>query len=150
MASQIPSFYRIWFTIVDPILSVFGALGALLVPGTVLNGYTPHAVSPPAPETIMLLDTLSGFFFALIFIQVVLLRARPADIGIWRILIFSILLADIVILGGLARLLRGESRAHPAAWRKEEWMNIVPTAGVTVIRIAFCLGVGMGPRVKKE
>ncbi|KAJ6523976.1 hypothetical protein B0H19DRAFT_972458, partial [Mycena capillaripes] len=138
------------FTIVDPILSVLGALGNLLTTGTVLNGYTPNAVSPPAPETIILLDTLAGFFLALIFIKVVLLRARPTDIGLWRMVMFSILFVDIAILCGLARLLRSESRAHPVTWRPEEWINIGTTAGVAVIRIAFCLSVGMGPRVKRE
>ncbi|KAJ6527504.1 hypothetical protein B0H19DRAFT_1275303 [Mycena capillaripes] len=63
MASQISFFYRIWFTIVDPVLSFCGAMDVILVPGTVLNGYTPKTVSLPAPETIMLLDTPSGFFF---------------------------------------------------------------------------------------
>jgi hypothetical protein len=150
MTSPIPAFYRIWFTIVDPILSTFGALGNLFIPGTVLHGYTPNAVFPPTAETTILLDTIGGFFLALIFLEVVLLRARPADIGLWRMLTFSILLVDIAMLGGLARLLRSEARAHPAAWRQEEWINIGTTAVVAVIRIAFCLGVGMGLRMKRE
>ncbi|KAF7348600.1 hypothetical protein MVEN_01377800 [Mycena venus] len=150
MTSPIPSFYRIWFTIVDPILASSGLLGNLFVPGTALRTYTPNAVLPPAPETTMLLDTTAGFFAAVMFLSIVLLRARPTDFGLWRMVMFSILLVDIAILGGLARLLRAEGRTNPVAWRPEEWVNFVITAGVAVIRTAFCLGVGMGSQALKR
>ncbi|KZP10763.1 hypothetical protein FIBSPDRAFT_1051146 [Athelia psychrophila] len=148
MSSTMPSFYRIWFTVVDPLLSIAGVLGNLFVPTTILNSYSPSFVSPPATETIYLLDATAGFLAGLVLLQVVLLRARPTDVTVWRVLQASMLLVDLAMLGGFARALSAQGRTVWRVWRAEEWTNLVIIAGVAVIRTAFVLGVGMGGQRK--
>lgn len=150
MSSPIPSFYRIWFTVVDPILSIAGVVGNLFAPASILNSYSPSYVSPPATETIFLLDATAGFFAGVALLQVVLLRARPADVTVWRLVEASIILVDFAMLGGFARALRAEGRTDWSVWRIEEWTNLIILAGVAVIRTAFILGVGMGGRRKEK
>lgn len=143
MASSIPSFYRVWFTVIDPILSLFGVFGNLLTPTVILNSYSPFYASPPTTETIFLLDTTAGFLAGLTFLQVVLLRAKPTDVTVWRALQASIVLVDIGMLAGLVRVLSAEGRADWKVWRVQEWTNMGITAAVLIIRAAFLLGVGM-------
>ena len=142
--TSIPSFYRIWFTIIDPLLSLLGIISNLFSPAAILNGYSPNAVIPPAPETAVLLDTTAAFLAGFIVLQTVLLRARPNDLVVWRILQASTLLVDFALLGSFARALTADARLDLRLWRAAEWTNIGITGGVAVIRAAFCLGVGMG------
>jgi hypothetical protein len=114
MSSRIPSFYRIWSTIVDPLLTLVGVFGNLFAPIATLNSYSPSYVSPPATETTLLLDTVAGFLAGLAFLQVVLLRARTTDMTVWRALQASTVLVDIAMLGGFARALSGQGRTD---WR---------------------------------
>ncbi|KAL8907060.1 MAG: hypothetical protein Q9171_006007, partial [Xanthocarpia ochracea] len=77
--SRIPPFYRIFFTIIDPIITILGIYAQLLTPLTVLTSYTPTPHNPPGTETVLLLDTVAAFLAGLLILQVYLLRARPAD-----------------------------------------------------------------------
>lgn len=150
MASPVPSFYRIWFTIVDPVLSLVGICGNIFTPTTVLKSYSPSFVSPPASETILLLDTKTAFVAGLGFLQIVLLRAKPADITVWRTVQASTLLANLGMLSAFARALSLQGRTDLRVWRSEEWTNYAVTAGLAVIRSAFLLGIGMGGRKGKK
>jgi hypothetical protein len=143
-----PSFYRIWFTIVDPLLAFVGVFSNLFAPTATLNSYSPSYVSPSATETTLLLETVAGFLAGLVSLQVVLLRARPSDMTVWRALQASTLLVDTAMLGGPARALSSQRRTDWRVWRTEEWTHLAITAGVVVIRVAFLLGVGIGRQVK--
>lgn len=144
MASPvIPSFYRLWFTVADPILSMSGVIGNVLAPETILNSYTPSHVSPPAPETTLLLDTAAGYLAGTAYLQLVLLPARSTDVPLWRAVQASILVVDLAILAGNARVLGVEGRMHWAALRWEEWVNLGITTFVAAVRSAFLFGVGL-------
>ena len=148
MSDEIPTFYRVWFTIMDPGLSLVGVLANLLTPTAILNSYTPTSAVPPATETILLLDTVAGFLACLAFLQLVLLRARPNDLFLWCSLQFGIMLVDVAILGGIARALDKEERTDWKGWRAEEWTNVGITTGVLTIRLIFLASVGIGSRGK--
>lgn len=143
MSSPIPAFYRIWFTTIDPILSLVGVVTHLFARTAALTSYAVAPVSPPATETAVLLDAMAGFFAGLTLLQVVLLRARPADVTVWRALQAATALVDIGMLGGFARALSATGRMNMEVWRPEEWTNVGITAWVAVLRTAFCLGTGM-------
>ena len=148
MTSPIPSFYRTWFTILDPILSVTGVVANLFFPNAYLDSLTTSATNPPTIETTALLDSLAGFYGALVFLQLGLLRPRPRDLGIWRTLQAATLVVDVFILEAFARALHAQGRLGLVHWRAEEWMNIGLTAFVAVLRTAFLLGLGMEPQGK--
>lgn len=150
MAQAIPRFYRIWFTIVDPLISLLGVYTNFFTPITILNSYSPTFISPPGSETILLLETVAAFLVDLIFLQLFLLRAKSSDMTVWRALQGSQLLVDIGMLGAFARALKSEGRMDLKVLRAEEWGNYLITAGVAVIRSAFLIGVGMKSETKKK
>lgn len=150
MAKAIPSFYRIWFTIVDPLLSLLGVYTNFFTPTTILNSYTPTFVSPPGSETILFLETVAAFLVGLIFLQLFLLRAKSTDMTVWRALQGSQLLVDIGMLGAFTRALKSQGRMDLKVLRAEDWGNYLITAGVAVIRSAFLIGVGMNSQKRKR
>ena len=144
-SSPIPTFYRVVFTIIDPFFCALGVATHLLTKNTVLAGLSPSALIPPLPETALLLDFLLGFFAMLGCLQVSLLRARPADVAVWRALQGSTLVLDIIMTAATARKLVLEGRStDPSVWLGGEWQNLVGNAVIGVIRAAFVLGNGMG------
>ncbi|MCJ1351756.1 MAG: hypothetical protein MMC33_001740 [Icmadophila ericetorum] len=142
----IPTFYRIWFTTVDPIFSLFGILTALFLPTTMLTSFSPTPTIPPTTETVFLLDQTAAFLTGLTFLQIYLFRAKPTDMVVWRAVQTSILLVDLGMLGGIARGLAGQGRLEFESLRLEEWGNLVIIGNAALVRITFLLGVGMGSR----
>ena len=150
MTSRIPAFYRICFTVFDLIMPLAGVFGNVFAPDFILKSYTSSQVFPPAPETILLLDAMAGFFAGLAFLHVFLLRANPTNIPVWRAVQGSTVLVDLFMLGGFGRALSTEGRLDPKVWRAEDWGNIGGYAGILFIRMAFILGIGMGRQVKEK
>lgn len=138
-----PIFYRICFTIFDIFLPIFGVFGNLIAPTFILNNYTSLYVSPPATETILLLDAMAGFLASLAFMQIYFLSTRPNDMTVWRGMQGGTLLVDIFMLGGFARALITEGRTDCMDWRSDDWSNVGGYVVIAAIRLAFLLGVGI-------
>ena len=152
MAPPISAFYRIWFTTINPILTTIGTIGIIaniFAPSMILNGITPN-YSPPTPETTVLLYQTAGFFAMTLAQELYIRRVQPNDVNVWRAIEGSTALVDVGILAGVAYILRLEERMGLGSWRQEEWINVVITAGVLVIRGAFLAGVGFGGRKRKS
>jgi hypothetical protein len=132
-------FYRFWFTTLDPIFSATVPLGALFAPALSVKSFAPPAALPPSIEATVLLTILSGFFCALILLEVYLLRARPNDLAVWNSVQAGTLIVDVHLLYTLAKVLG----LDPRTWRVEEWANVVFTSWVAVLRIVFLMGVGI-------
>ncbi|KAK0909590.1 hypothetical protein LTR57_016300 [Friedmanniomyces endolithicus] len=149
MASQsIPRFYRIFFTTLDPLIALTGFISALFFPSFLLNTYSPTATIRPTTETIQLLNILAGFYLSVVPLQVFLLRARPQDLTVWRVLQFSVLITDLAVLGAMAIALNAQGRLQPGHWRLEEAGSVVVTVGVGLIHIAFLMSLGMGRQAR--
>ncbi|KAK1074347.1 hypothetical protein LTR33_009804 [Friedmanniomyces endolithicus] len=149
MASQsIPSFYRIFFTTVDPLIALTGFISALFFPNFLRSTYSPTATIPPTTETTQLLNILAGFYLSVVPLQVFLLRARPQDLTVWRALQFSVLITDLAVLGAMARALNAQGRLQPSHWRLEEAGSMLLTTVVGLIRFWFLMGLGMGRRAQ--
>ena len=148
MSFKMPFFYRVCFVIFDVLLPVFGVFGNLFAPEFMLNNFTPLHVSPPATETILLLDATAGFFASLAFLQVVFWRTKPADKTVWRALEGGTLLLDVFMLVGFTRALISEERTDWTAWRSDDWSNLGGYAAIAAVRAAFLLDVGVGEQSK--
>ena len=144
--SAIPSYYRIFFTFIDPVLSSFGVI-MHLQSAKILPNYALTPAIPPATETRLVLDALTGFFAGLVFLQAVLLRARPNDVVVWKCVQAATILVDIGMVGGFVRALGNTGRLDTGKWRPEEWSNVGINSFVGIVRTLFVLGVGM-PKVK--
>lgn len=140
-STPIPSFYRIFFTTLDPLLAAGGLLTTWLLPTTFLKSYFPHPVI--TPETRFTLDANAGFFASDIVLQVFLLRARPTDVGVWKAVQAAVVLQDFAFLAGFVRAAGEQGRLSPSAWTGMEWSNLGVLAAVATIRVAFIAGVGL-------
>ncbi|KIY03760.1 uncharacterized protein Z520_00451 [Fonsecaea multimorphosa CBS 102226] len=141
----IPAFYRVFFSTIDPVIALSGVLTQLFSPATILRLYNASSslTLPPAIETTVLLDSSAGYLLSTLFLQVVMLRLRPADRTVWKCLEASILIQDVALVAAVARSLDAQ---HRLAWRMvtgEEWGNLGILVGVGVLRAAFLMGIGM-------
>ncbi|KAK3069198.1 hypothetical protein LTR53_012659 [Teratosphaeriaceae sp. CCFEE 6253] len=143
MATPIPPGYRLFFSTIDPAIAFTGAISALFFPQFILDSYSTAAVSPPSIETTMTLDSLAGFYLAVMFLQIFLLRAKPDDLQVWRLLQGSILITDVAIVAASGKAQNAQGRLNPMDWRLEEAGTIAITAGVGLFRIAFLMGLGL-------
>ncbi|KIW86007.1 hypothetical protein Z517_01401 [Fonsecaea pedrosoi CBS 271.37] len=142
--STIPPLYRVFFSTIDPLIALSGALTQLFAPSTILRLYNASSATiPPAPETTVLLDSGAGYLLSTLFLQVAMLRARPADVLVWRCLQGAILVQDVAIIGAVARSLDVQRRLEWGLVTGQEWANLAILAGVGALRVAFLLGVGM-------
>lgn len=147
-AGIIPRPYRIFFTIIDPVIASLGLL-IHLQPAQILPSYAPEPTLPALVETRLLLDGLVGFFAMAVVLEVVLLRARPDDVVVWKILQAAIACTDVGMLGGFYRALSATGRLSVQHWRFEEWNNITVIGFCGLVRVLFCLGVGLPRRHQK-
>lgn len=104
---------------------------------------------PPSTETRLLMDALAGFFLFLAFLQTLLLRARPSDLGLWKILQAATIFVDVAMVLAFVRALGHTGRLDTRTWRLEEWSNIGINSAVGIVRIAFVLGIGTRRKGKK-
>lgn len=149
----IPSFYRVFFTSIDPLIALSGAYLSLFDPGTVLassfDRSSPYAV--PTPAITVLLTQAAGALSVMAFLMVFMLR-RTDDIVIWKLFESSILIADVALFRSLWQALEAQGRLDVTVLRAEEWGTIAITGFVTLMRVLFVSGVGFGVRehVKKD
>jgi hypothetical protein len=142
---QIPSFYRHFFTTIDPLIALFGSYTNLLTPSAGHDLYIPPSVHPYAPQTSILFRILGADLLCFCFLSCVLLR-YSRDVGVWRIYEGGILIVDLVILHGLWEMLGQQGRRFvgEGGIRGMDWACAGIVAGVAVVRAAFLLGIGMG------
>jgi hypothetical protein len=140
-AQTIPSTYRVFFTIIDPILCTGGIITTWIFPQMFLQSFFPHPTI--TPETRLSLDVNAGFFSAILVLQICLLRVRPNDITLWQVVEAAILLTDVATLAGFARVASSEGRLGLGSWTLYEWSDNVILTVAVLIRTAFVLGVGL-------
>lgn len=143
MSSPISSIYRIWFLRIDPVLTCIGIYTNIFTPEFILAGLDPSYRSPPGSETVLLLDTCTGWFFAVLILQLFLLRARQDDVLVWKSFAAAIGVVDTVICAAILRALNAQGRLAWEAWRAEEIGNFGITAACALVRWALVLGLGV-------
>ena len=146
--SSIPAFYRIWFTIIDPLMRVGSAYGFVFQPYYMLSQFTPSPLMPIPIETRMMTDQSAGFYLCLAILFGYLLRARPNDMAVWLAVQGGTLVIDFAVLSSFARALVDSERLNISAWSQGELGSIIVTALVAVIRLAFLAGFGFGAKEK--
>ena len=149
----IPSFYRIFFTSIDPLIALSGAYLSLFDPETILASSFPrsHHLSVPSPSHAVLLDQAAGAFLMMAFLMIFMLRTTN-DMSIWKLFEFAILITDGTLFFSLGKALATQGRLGIGMLRWEEWGTVGITGFVTVMRIAFLMELGFQKKlsVQKE
>lgn len=65
------------------------------------------------------------------------------DVNVWKIVNFGVLLLDLSLLAGIWDGLVNRGISGFGELRSEDWMNVVLTSFVTIVRTAFIADVGM-------
>jgi hypothetical protein len=144
------SFYRVWFTTVDPTVLFFTVLTCIFSPATILETVVPPTTEPFNPLTHgPLLHQAAALYGFCGVVQGVLLRASP-DPKVWRIVRAATLGVDIALLATIYNLFRLQGRMDVSTWHGGDWFNVLFTAWVGVIRTAFLLGIGGGEGRSKK
>ncbi|KAL2829120.1 hypothetical protein BJY01DRAFT_228010 [Aspergillus pseudoustus] len=143
MSSQIPSFYRFFFTWFEPLTSLYGAYLVLAEPDNYLNSFIAPAAWSATRDIAhnTLLRQMGASFVYVSLSQAVLLR-YTSDPNVWKILNGSLLGWDAILLYGLWAGLSSQGRLSLGALRAEDWTAIVPTVIITLLRAAVVAGVG--------
>ncbi|KZM28703.1 hypothetical protein ST47_g168 [Ascochyta rabiei] len=143
------SFYRIWFTVVDPIILFFTVLACIFAPATILETAVPSSVEPfrPLSHGVLLHETAALYGFMGIMFAV-LLRAS-LDPKVWMIVQAATLGVDIAILVTIYDALRLQERLDVRAWYGGDWFNVGFTVWVGLIRVAYLLGIGVDENKRK-
>lgn len=145
-ARDIPTFYRVVLRWVDPALAAAGALLAVVDRPRYLYTMTPHVAYHAGLQ--VLLDQLAGTYSMLAFNGAVVLRVAEDDVRVWDALELGILVCDLLHVWATARALGLDVLLSPAAWRFEDWINLLSLAGLALTRVSFLLRLGF-PRDAK-
>jgi hypothetical protein len=137
--TKIPTFYRIFFTIIDPFLCLWGAYMDFFTPDVVLSSHIPS----PSPDEghRMILAQRGGLLLCLGFLSAVLLR-YSRDIKVWHILQIGLLVSDGAYFWAAGGVLAEQRRLWPQTWRGEDWGSLGVMGVVTLVRLGFLARVG--------
>lgn len=138
----INSFYRIWFTNVDPLVLLGTVITCIVSPATILETVLPPSIEPfSALSHGPLLHQSAALYGFMMIIFAWLLRASP-DRNVWRIVQWATLSVDIGLLVTMYAMLKQQGRLELKDWLSGDYANFGFTSLVAVIRIAFLLEIG--------
>jgi hypothetical protein len=143
-SDTIPSFYRVFFTSIDPLIGLSGAYVNFFDPDTLITSVFPSDLpyTKITPSHTLILHQMGGCFIMMPFLMVFMLRAT-SDIKVWKFFEAGILITDFGLFFSLWKGLEVQNRLGLEILRWEEWGTIAITGFVTIVRILFILGVGL-------
>ncbi|KAI0975831.1 hypothetical protein F4678DRAFT_418693 [Xylaria arbuscula] len=147
MASQLPSFPRTVFTVIEPISLVAGCLGPLIdadwfIASQIDNPATPLGSSES--ENARLVALQLGNAYGLLFLVGVAVLYTTTELRVVRNYLVALLIADITHVGLTCWGLGYERAVDIAAWNAVTWGNVGFTALLGLTRTAYLLGL-FGP-----
>jgi hypothetical protein len=141
---DIPTYYRLFFLIIEPISALVGAYFAHFQPQTYLQ--LTHAPSAPEPHNIpigtqVVLTQLANLYLLFAINEALVLRST-SDLRVWRTLLFGLLIADF---GHLFSVLKLGSDVYWKVqyWSPIDWGNVAFVYVGALTRITFLCGFGM-------
>lgn len=140
--NPIPTFYRIAFLIIDPLIALSGAYMDIFTPATTVNAFVPSSLSPYQPLQSFLLHQIAGGLLTCAILDIFLLR-KTNELWIWRTQQWAQLAYDVVILVSQVHSWDLQGRLSWGALRMEDWGSFGIVAVVGFVRVFFIAGVGM-------
>ncbi|KAJ0159043.1 hypothetical protein CTA2_10409, partial [Colletotrichum tanaceti] len=97
---------------------------------------------------------IAGHLLSNALLSLLLPRAAPDNLAVWRLYQLSLLLVDLFLLYGTFASYALQGRLNPlVTWRVEDWAAVGITSLAALARTAFLSGVGFpkqrNDRVKK-
>ncbi|CAO2655540.1 Nn.00g043430.m01.CDS01 [Neocucurbitaria sp. VM-36] len=146
--SGVNAFYYYSFTVVDPFLSLLAVYMNYFDPLTILDPAFPRT-SPYKwnPTNAFLQHQAGGAFAMFAFLMIFMLRYTN-DLGVWKLFQGGLLFTDFAALFSMFKAIQ----AQGGEIRSEATTNIAIIAVITIVRVLFVagVGVGIGPRGERK
>ncbi|GAP90188.1 hypothetical protein SAMD00023353_4200300 [Rosellinia necatrix] len=144
MASQLPSFPRTIFTIVEPISLIAGCLGPLVDADWFIASQIDGAASQTSSENARLVALQLGNAYGLLFLVGVAVLYTTSELRVIRNYLVALLIADSTHVGLTCWGLGYERAVDIAGWNAVTWGNVGFTVFLGLTRTAYLLGL-FGP-----
>ncbi|KAI2632799.1 hypothetical protein GGS21DRAFT_521406 [Xylaria nigripes] len=145
MASQLPSFPRTVFTVIEPISLIAGCLGPLINTDWFIasqtNSNNPLPLSTPSDDNARLVALQLGNAYGLLFLVGAAVLYTTTEIKVVRNYLIALLIADITHVSLTVHALGYEKTADIAAWNPVTWGNVGFTTFLGLTRTAYLLGL---------
>ncbi|KAF5022152.1 hypothetical protein F66182_5802 [Fusarium sp. NRRL 66182] len=131
MASSLPTFPRLVFTIIEPISLVAGFIGAVIDPAWFIGEQAPRKDgigidNLASDHSIIVTWQLGNLYLLLAFIGIAIL-STTTEIKVVRAYLIALLLGDVGHVGFSSYGLGWERITSPAKWNAMAWGNIAMT-----------------------
>ncbi|PSN73280.1 hypothetical protein BS50DRAFT_616695 [Corynespora cassiicola Philippines] len=140
---NIHSFYRIWFTIVDPTVLFFTVLTCIVSPATLLGTILPPSVVPYDSLSHGILLYQIGALYAFMGIMYGVLQRATSDLRLWKIVQGATLMVDLSLIVVFYVSMVKQNKTDLSKWLPGDWFNLLFTTWVALIRVAFLGGLGV-------
>ncbi|KAI1162915.1 hypothetical protein F5B18DRAFT_652178 [Nemania serpens] len=145
MASQLPSFPRTIFTIIEPVSLVAGCLGPLVDADWFIASQIDGVLLPASSSDNARLVALQlGNTYGLLFLIGVAVLYTTNELRVVRNYLVALLIADITHVGLTCWGLGYERAVDVAAWNAVTWGNVGFTIFLALTRTGYLLGL-FGP-----
>ncbi|KAF4965971.1 hypothetical protein FSARC_6280 [Fusarium sarcochroum] len=135
MASSLPTFPRVVFTIIEPISLVAGFVGAVIDPAWFIGEQAPQKNGIGASDnSIIVTWQLGNLYLLLAFIGVAVL-STTTEVKVVKAYLIALLLGDIGHVGFSSYGLGWERSMSPVKWNAMAWGNIAMTVDVWITLI---------------
>ncbi|PKS09211.1 hypothetical protein jhhlp_003825 [Lomentospora prolificans] len=141
MASALPPFPRVVFTILEPISLIGGFLGAVYSPDWFIAEQIPSAVQVPASDNSRLITLQLGNLYLLLCMVGVGVLSATTEIKVVRNYLCALWIADIGHIALTWYALGNGYFMDVSKWNAMTWGNIGATAFLFMTRTAYFLGI---------
>ncbi|KAF4944870.1 hypothetical protein FGADI_12385 [Fusarium gaditjirri] len=140
MASSLPTFPRLVFTIIEPISLVAGFAGAIMDPAWFIGEQSPQKNDGDAsPNSIIVAWQLGNLYLLLAFIGVAILSTTTEN-RVVRSYLVGLWLADIGHIGFSSYGIGWDGLLSPLQWNAMTWGNVGMTLFLFSTRTAYLAG----------
>jgi hypothetical protein len=144
----LPLPYTLFFLTIEPLSTLTGAFYAWYRQHYYL-ALTHAASTPPAAaiplSTSIVLSQLANLYLLLSLNEALVLRTT-SDLRVWRTFLFGLLVADFGHVWTVREAIGWSGYVRVWEWNAIDWGNLGFVYVAAAMRVAFLMGVGMGPK----
>ncbi|ETS84774.1 hypothetical protein PFICI_02799 [Pestalotiopsis fici W106-1] len=150
MASQLPTFPRVVFTVIEPISLIAGAVAPFISPDWFIEEQISAAAPIAHTDNSRLVALQLGNAYGLLFLLGVAVLYTTTELKVVRNYLVALWLADLSHIGVTVYLMGLESFLAVGDWNAMTWGNIGATAFLCLTRSAYFLGLFGGSTHVRE
>ncbi|KAF6837000.1 hypothetical protein CPLU01_03364 [Colletotrichum plurivorum] len=144
MASDLPTFPRLVFTVFEPISLAAGFLGAVIDPDWFISEQISPAatteVLPPASDNARLVALQLGNIYLLMAMVGLAVLNSTRELKVVRSYLVALWIADLGHIYVCYHILGSDRFVDVASWNSMTWGNVAVTAFLCLTRSAYLMG----------